>query len=244
MSLIKCDECGRKISDQSLFCPNCGHPTHLNSAYPFKDKTPEEFERLAAAVASISPKKPAAAERPQSPTTPATPEPVAAEPVKPAEPEVKEPEPEAKAEETVAEVVAETPAEPEATEEEEEAPQEEESLETPARNRAKVWIFLGVSLAVLGVILYFYFTAAPAATEEGANTEVAVIDSVDNAATVPAAPDSIAPDAPAPAAPVPAAVKPAAATVAPKDAAEPELTMKSLSDQIAPPTAPADTTKH
>lgn len=33
MPLIKCDECGRKISDQSRFCPRCGHPTHLNSAY-------------------------------------------------------------------------------------------------------------------------------------------------------------------------------------------------------------------
>ena len=34
MSLIKCDECGRQISDRSLFCPNCGHPTHLNKEYP------------------------------------------------------------------------------------------------------------------------------------------------------------------------------------------------------------------
>ncbi len=33
MPLIKCDECGRKISDQSRFCPRCGHPTHLNKAY-------------------------------------------------------------------------------------------------------------------------------------------------------------------------------------------------------------------
>lgn len=32
MALIKCDECGRSISDKSLFCPGCGYPTHLNKA--------------------------------------------------------------------------------------------------------------------------------------------------------------------------------------------------------------------
>lgn len=32
MALIKCDECGREISDRSAFCPGCGYPTHLNKA--------------------------------------------------------------------------------------------------------------------------------------------------------------------------------------------------------------------
>lgn len=30
MALINCDECGHRISDKSIFCPNCGYPTHLN----------------------------------------------------------------------------------------------------------------------------------------------------------------------------------------------------------------------
>lgn len=52
MPLIKCDECGRKISDQSRFCPRCGHPTHLNKGYrdlhtdvePEREETPEEVQ--------------------------------------------------------------------------------------------------------------------------------------------------------------------------------------------------------
>lgn len=32
MALISCDECGHRISDKSIFCPNCGYPTHLNKA--------------------------------------------------------------------------------------------------------------------------------------------------------------------------------------------------------------------
>lgn len=32
MALISCDECGHRISDKSIFCPNCGYPTHLNQA--------------------------------------------------------------------------------------------------------------------------------------------------------------------------------------------------------------------
>lgn len=33
MALIKCDECGREISDRSQFCPGCGFPTHLNKIF-------------------------------------------------------------------------------------------------------------------------------------------------------------------------------------------------------------------
>lgn len=32
MALIECDECGHRISDKSIYCPNCGYPTHLNKA--------------------------------------------------------------------------------------------------------------------------------------------------------------------------------------------------------------------
>lgn len=42
MALIKCDECGREISDKSQFCPGCGFPTHLNSAlHPAGHETEE-----------------------------------------------------------------------------------------------------------------------------------------------------------------------------------------------------------
>lgn len=52
MPLIKCDECGRKISDQSRFCPRCGHPTHLNSAYRLlhEETAPEAEEETKSEV--------------------------------------------------------------------------------------------------------------------------------------------------------------------------------------------------
>ena len=31
MSLIKCYECGKEISDKAISCPNCGAPTNLDS---------------------------------------------------------------------------------------------------------------------------------------------------------------------------------------------------------------------
>lgn len=52
MSLIKCDDCGSDISDSSLFCPQCGRPTHLNKAYPHPGEVPEAYTKLAEAVGS------------------------------------------------------------------------------------------------------------------------------------------------------------------------------------------------
>lgn len=31
MSLIKCSECGKEVSDKAISCPNCGNPINLNS---------------------------------------------------------------------------------------------------------------------------------------------------------------------------------------------------------------------
>lgn len=50
MSLIKCDDCGSDISDSSLFCPQCGRPTHLNKAYPRPGEVPEAYTKLAEAI--------------------------------------------------------------------------------------------------------------------------------------------------------------------------------------------------
>lgn len=42
MALISCDECGHRISDKSIFCPNCGYPTHLNKA--LRERQPDAAE--------------------------------------------------------------------------------------------------------------------------------------------------------------------------------------------------------
>lgn len=33
MSLIKCIECGKEISDKAKSCPNCGYPININTKY-------------------------------------------------------------------------------------------------------------------------------------------------------------------------------------------------------------------
>lgn len=30
MALIKCEECGKEISDKAAFCPSCGKPSNMN----------------------------------------------------------------------------------------------------------------------------------------------------------------------------------------------------------------------
>ena len=44
MALIKCDECGRQISDRSQFCPGCGFPTHLNKHFHKDEAKPEDSD--------------------------------------------------------------------------------------------------------------------------------------------------------------------------------------------------------
>ncbi|MDY0241308.1 MAG: zinc-ribbon domain-containing protein [Rhodospirillaceae bacterium] len=34
MSLVKCPECGKDVSDAATSCPNCGHPIHARPASP------------------------------------------------------------------------------------------------------------------------------------------------------------------------------------------------------------------
>lgn len=48
MALIKCDECGREISDKSVFCPGCGYPTHLNSALKDRKDNSNDTEKAPA----------------------------------------------------------------------------------------------------------------------------------------------------------------------------------------------------
>ncbi len=54
MALIKCDECGREISDKSIFCPGCGYPTHLNKSYKGNvTEAADAFDALHQAVVSV-----------------------------------------------------------------------------------------------------------------------------------------------------------------------------------------------
>ena len=41
MALIKCPECGSKISDKSIECIKCGYPLDSERAYPLSEKTIE-----------------------------------------------------------------------------------------------------------------------------------------------------------------------------------------------------------
>ena len=45
MALIKCDECGREISNHSDSCPGCGYPTRRNKGYiaPPADEKPDNL---------------------------------------------------------------------------------------------------------------------------------------------------------------------------------------------------------
>lgn len=42
MSLIKCSECGREISDKATACPHCGAPVEIESDEPVKEDNSEE----------------------------------------------------------------------------------------------------------------------------------------------------------------------------------------------------------
>ncbi|MFA5888760.1 MAG: zinc ribbon domain-containing protein [Candidatus Paceibacterota bacterium] len=44
MSLIKCSECGKEISDKAVSCPSCGNPTVTKSPEIVEDKKIVEVE--------------------------------------------------------------------------------------------------------------------------------------------------------------------------------------------------------
>jgi len=92
MSLITCDECGRKISSSSLFCPGCGYPTHLNKAYPGSGEPPQAFTALKSAISAPTPET-AAPET--QPTPPPEEQPEQAPETQPAQISDEEPEAEA-----------------------------------------------------------------------------------------------------------------------------------------------------
>lgn len=229
MALIKCDECGREISSKSLFCPGCGYPTHLNSALGGAVPEPEAVKQIREQMAAAEPAQPAEPETPQPAPQP-----------QPAPAPIAEPIPEPQEQEQ------EQPEEPEEQEPAEDL--EEEQPHTPSRRneRIKVWLFLGVFLILLGVVLYFYFTAPVEPIED--ETVADEIEAVEDAAS-----DSIASDltdtaavaAPAAAATAPAAANaPAAVTSKPRTAPQParessgevrEIKVAPLSEQARAP---------
>ena len=225
MSLIKCDECCREISSHSLFCPGCGYPTHLNSA--LTDHTePKQFAALKEVIeTTVVPELP-------EPAAVAKPEPVA----------VAETTETAEKEET--QETQETQETEEAAEASEAVAEYEASLEggrdhRRRNERMKVFLFLGVFLALLGVVLYFYFTSPiEQIGEEAEDVTVAeeieaVTDSVAAAPdTVPEAnPDTTWSAKPA-AAPAPAAA--GTAKPAPASAAGSQTTSDTREIRVAP----------
>ena len=178
MSLIKCDECGREISSHSLFCPGCGYPTHLNSA--LTDHTePKQFAALKEVIeTTVVPELP-------EPAAVAKPEPMATE----------EPQP-APAETTETAEKEETQETEEAAEASEAVAEYEASLEggrdhRRRNERIKVFLFLGVFLALLGVVLYFYFTSPIEQIGEEAE-DVTVAEEIEAVTdSVAAAPDTV-----------------------------------------------------
>lgn len=227
MALIKCDECGREISSKSLFCPGCGYPTHLNSALGGAVPEPEAVKQIREQMAAAEPAQPAEPETPQPQPEP-QPQP------QPAPAPIPEPAPAPQEQEQ------EQPEEPEEQEPAED--QEEQQPHTPSRRneRIKVWLFLGVFLILLGVVLYFYFTAPVEPIED--ETVADEIEAVEDAAS-----DSIAsdlPDTAAVAAPAAAATAPAAVTPKPRTAPQPagessgevrEIKVAPLSEQARAP---------
>lgn len=155
MALIKCDECGREISSKSLFCPNCGHPTHLNAAHP-DGREPEAFKAIRQAIAGTETPEETTAPSPEKEVAPQPPASQPAENIPETEPVTEEPADEA----------------PRALDEYEQTL--EGGAESRRRNeRTKVFVFLGVFIALLGVVLYFYFTSpVEKIGEEAAEEEI------------------------------------------------------------------------
>lgn len=233
MALIKCDECGSKISSKSLFCPHCGYPTHLNAAHP-DGIEPEAFAALKKAVGTLvyEEQKPQPAK--EDDVTPSAP--------KPEHHETTEATEALKAlEASEAPEIPETPEtsdEPEPSHISEPEPSEEDELEREARarrrnERTKVLLFLGVFLTLLGVVLYFYFTSPlEKAGDEILEEDIETVDSLMQSAEVtpsdsvatPTA-DTIKANTPPAPTPKPAA-KPAAKPAPTHTPAEPEHEIK------------------
>lgn len=221
MSLIKCDECGHEVSDRALFCPHCGFPVHLNAAHPSGGKAPEAYTELEKKIKATQQTQPAPKKKAKQQPKP-------------------EPQPERQPE---AEPQPESERQPEA-EPEQETPSSlfETDLEERRRRneKAKMWVFVGVFVIVLGLVIYFFLTT-PAQNADiaeaneieeviPADTTVAATDS----ASMAVHPDSTSATA-VPATTVPAAAgRPAMRRAEPAAPAPKPVTVKSLSEQAAP----------
>lgn len=232
MALIKCDECGRMISDKSVFCPGCGYPTHLNSQFPGNQEAePQE-------KADETPQPPVDTANEQ----PAVEAPVAEEPVieiPAAEEAATEEEPVAE-ETAVEESVAEDAAEEEVYGDEEVYEEtEDEAAERHRRNsRGKLIILLSVFAILLVVVIGAYMMPkAPAGeTEEEVVDTALVTDTTATAVDTVAEPDTV-PDAPVVVPAVRRAVAPTAAEPAP--ATENTETTSPAPEPTPAPTVPA-----
>lgn len=224
MALIKCDECGRMISDKSQFCPGCGYPTHLNNALthhePEQQPEPE------------SEPEPAPEPEPELPAT---------------EPEVPATEATAPAPEPVAppaDVESDTDSDAEVDNYPYYLEEEIDEQEIARRNhRNKVALFIGVFAALLIAVGFLYLhqsgVAAQPAEEETIEADAAtLVEPADSTAAA----DSIS--APVePAAPVAAPARPARREVAPEPApapdAAPHAAERPADHQPVPAPAPA-----
>ena len=52
--LLKCNDCGGKVSDKALFCPHCGYPLDKESVRPYKNKERRSHKRLPNGFGQIS----------------------------------------------------------------------------------------------------------------------------------------------------------------------------------------------
>lgn len=142
MALIKCDECGHKISDKSIACPSCGYPTHLNRY--FADKEVQE---------SAAPKEEAQAKEKQEGKNEQIPEPLATpEPEKVRKPDT-----------------IKAADEPEAADPLEEYEASLSKQLTPGKNRQlKIILYLSVFAVLLFAVClcYFYASRGEQHTEE------------------------------------------------------------------------------
>lgn len=182
MALIRCDECGREISDRSTFCPGCGYPTHLNKAL-HKPTEPEEPEKVAGTAPATGDTQQAAQVEPEGvPTTEVTPDAV----------------PDNSTDNTVVDTAVDTADDmaeseqmeetsDEAAEDENELDLEPERERRNLRNKIALFISVFVILAAAVGALYIYEDHR----SQTADTEEAAADTMDTATVLPVEVDTV-----------------------------------------------------
>lgn len=220
MALIKCDECGHRISDHSLFCPNCGYPTYMNKQMTATTAKPE----VIAVIEKQLTQKQTETEQPEQAA------------------------PTAETASKISEKLHESETETAADAMIEETKESTSDNNRSSNERLKVILFIGVFVALLAVVLYFYFTSPVEKT--GIEAEEETIDMTeqqeitDTVTITPA--DTVKPVTPITHTTPTPVVKPVSKPVA-KPTAKPsgetspthEVTVKSLREQATEPVPPA-----